>query len=424
MKLFTRIAALLIAVGLGFLLGRGQPPRTTADLAGHRILYWVDPMHPTYKSDHPGTAPDCGMPLEPAYADSSSINASMPANIGSSSDRFKIELPVVAVTRMERAGTQSLRLPGRVVAEETRVYTVNAGVDGFVKKTHGDTTGSFVNKNQRLAVIYSPEFLTVSGGYLSASERTQNTSSREGLAASQGITGVQNWGDRLRNLGMSEAQIAELRQTRRIPDDIYVVSPANGFILARNIAANARFERHTEFYRIADLSSVWILADLAAEDVQYFRPGAIARITCPDLKHALSARLINVLPTVDPETRTVKVRLEAENPQSALRPEMFVNIEFEMRAPAGLSVPSDSVIDSGLGPRVFVEVKDGVFEQRKVKTGWRFKDRTQIVHGLTENERIAAGASFLVDSEARLDNIALRSALQEHLAFIPNGGRP
>jgi Cu(I)/Ag(I) efflux system membrane fusion protein len=287
------------------------------------------------------------------------------------------------------------------------------GVDGFVKETQADAVGNQVKKNQRLAVIYSPEFLTVAGGYLSANERTQNSGVKEGAAATQGVAGVQNWGDRLRNLGMSDMQIKELSQTRRVPEDVYVVSPVDGFIVARNIAPSERFEKHTEFYRIADLSRVWILADIFGSEAQYFRPGTVARVTLPDQGKTYLARVSNVLPQVDPSTRTLKLRLEADNPAFALRPDMFVDVELAVQAPAGLSVPVDAVIDSGLEHRVYVERGGGVFEPRKVETGWRVGGRVQIVRGLAEGERVVTAGTFLVDSESRLKRPAPMQRKQE-----------
>lgn len=404
------IAVILLAAASGFMIGRGHGSRPArADSGQRRVLYWIDPMHPAYKSDHAGIAPDCGMQLEPVYADSSSpAAASSLALVSKAEGNHEDQVSQLAVVRVARsAASESLRVPGRVIPDETRVYKITAGVDGFVKDTHDDAAGNFVKKDQRLAVIYSPEFLTVLGGYLSASERTQNTTSKEGAAAAQGITGVQNWSDRLRNQGVSDAQIEELGRTRKIPEDIYVVSPVNGFVLSRTIAANERFERHTEFYRIADLSRVWIMADVASEQAEYLRPGATARVIGPDLKSTFTARVSNVLPQVDPVTRIVKLRLEADNPHFALRPEMLVQIEFTERASASLSLPRDAVLNSGREQLVFVKTSNGSFEPRTVATGRRFQDRIEILRGLAEGEWVAATASFAIDSEARLKNVSL-----------------
>ena len=145
-----------------------------------------------------------------------------------------------------------------------------------------------------------------------------------------------------------------------------------------------------EFYRIADLSRVWIQADVFGSEAQNIHPGTIARVTLSDRGKTFSARVSNVLPQVDPATRTLKLRLEADNPGFALRPDMYVDVELPAPMPTGLTVPQDAVIDSGREQRVFVETKSGVFEPRPVETGWRSGDRVEIVHGLAEGERVVA----------------------------------
>jgi len=410
-RMFMKKVLVIVAIGFlmigSYAVGRRHSTRpVVADPGARRILYWVDPMHPDYKSDHAGIAPDCGMPLEPVYADSVSVslNSSAPAAPGAVAiDVDKQQIFGIRVAAADRtSGAQHVRVLGRVVPDDTRVYRVNMGTDGFVKSTQGDAVGTFVKKDQKLAVVYSPEFLNVAGGFLSATERTQNRGVPESAASFQGIAGVQNWSDRLRNLGMSDMQIEELTKTRRVPEDIYVVSPVDGFILERDIAASERFERHSQFYRIADLSHVWIVADIFSSEAQNFRPGTVAHVTLTNSGKKFTARVSDVLPEVDPTTRTLKLRLETDNPGFALRPEMFVDVELPVSASAALTVPLDSLIDTGREQRVFVERTAGVFEPRPVETGWRSSDRVQITSGLNEGERVVVSGTFLVDSESRL----------------------
>jgi Cu(I)/Ag(I) efflux system membrane fusion protein len=411
-KAFYAIS-LLLAVALGFLFGRSHMPREPG--AARRILYYVDPMHPSYKSDKPGIAPDCGMQLEPVYgeADAKAIIVTVAQTEPEivSIDPYAQQLVGIRVATVEKTfGMRTLRIPGRVTADETRVYRVNAGVDGFVKETHEDTVGSHVKKDQRLAVIYSPEFISAAGGYFSASQQAQIGIPKESAAGAQAQLGVQNWTNRLRNLGMSDAQIDELGVTRRTPDSIYVVSPVNGFILARNISPGLRFEKNMEFYRIADLSRVWIVADLFGGEDQYLHPGAVARVTLRNQNKSFSARVSDVLPQVDPFTRAIALRLEAGNKNLALRPDMLVNVDFVLPAPSGLNVPADAVLDSGFSQQVYVDRGGGMFAPRQVETGERFGDRVQILSGLAEGEKVVAAGTFLVDSESRLKSAAHRAA--------------
>jgi RND family efflux transporter MFP subunit len=213
---------------------------------------------------------------------------------------------------------------------------------------------------------------------------------------------VQARGDRLRNLGMSDAQIAEMSANRKIPEDVYIVSPTDGIILSRNISPGLRFEREVDLYTVADLSQVWIMAEVFGKDAQSLRPGAMARVTLSDTGEVFQARVSNVLPEVDPNTRTLKLRLVANNPGFKLRPDMFVNVDLPVAAPPGLTVPSDAVVDSGLSKRVFVQKAPGHFEARTVQVGWHLGDRVQITRGLNEGDTVVSAGTFLVDSESRL----------------------
>jgi membrane fusion protein, copper/silver efflux system len=401
------VGALLVGFAFGHFNQRPAP--STA----HRILYYVDPMHPAYRSDKPGKAPDCGMDLVPVYADS--VGKSLVASDDSASDSLKIDPASQKIYGIQLAsvendsGTRTIRAFGKVAPDETMIYKVTVGTDGFVKSTQNDAVGNHVKKDQHLAVIYSPDFLAVEGGYLSANERTPGAV-KDTASSSQNAASAQARADRLRNLGMSDVQIEEMTANRKIPEDVYIVSPTDGFILTRNISPGLRFEREKEMYTIADLSHVWIMAEVFGKDAQKFHPGAVARVTLPDTGESFQARVSDVLPEVDSATRALKVRLVANNPGFKLRPDMFVNVELPVTIPPGLSVPADAIVDSGLAKQVFVQKSPGHFEKREVETGWRFDDRVQIVKGLREGEVVVSAGTFLVDSESRLQAVASSSA--------------
>jgi RND family efflux transporter MFP subunit len=202
---------------------------------------------------------------------------------------------------------------------------------------------------------------------------------------------------------MSEVQIEEIAKERRYTQSIHLISPATGFVLVRDIAPELRFERGKELYRIADLSRVWILADLFGKEEEYVRPGSNAKVrSAQNPDRVFGARVSNLLPQFDPVTRTLKVRLEADNPGYALRPEMFVDVEFPTNLPPTLTIASDAVIDTGLRKTVFLDRGHGYFEPRHVETGRRFGDRVEITKGLMEGERIVLSGNFLLDSESRM----------------------
>lgn len=406
------LIGLLMVVSYG--LGRRHSAPATETASSRRVLYWVDPMHPDYKSDHPGTAPDCGMALEPVYADSVGSTIAMSPGAVAIDPAAQRLVGIRVATPERTSGTHSVRFLGRVVPEDTRTYRVNAGMDGFIRETFNDSVGELVKKDQRLATSYVADTLSVASGFLAATVAVPGAAGKDGArtvpfpgaVAKQGVSSVQGYTDRLRNLGLSEAQIQQMAESRQLPETVNIVSPANGFILARNVSPGQHFERSAEFYRIADLSQVWIVADVFGTDAQNIRPGAVARVTLHDQRGSFSARVSNVLPQVDPETRVMKVRLEANNPGFALRPDMFVDVELPVNGPAGLTVPQDAILDSGQEQRIFVERSTGVFEPRRVQIGWRSSDRVEIVDGLKEGERVVVDGTFLVDSESRLKSTA------------------
>ena len=176
---------------------------------------------------------------------------------------------------------------------------------------------------------------------------------------------IENYRNALRNLGMTEHQLDEIMRTRRGGDQVEIRAPAAGFVLIRNLTLGERFQRGTELYRIADLSKVWILLDTFEMETSSFKPGMRVRVSAPNLKKSFYARVADVLPRFDPASRTMKVRLETDNPGLALRPDMFVNVELPVRSTSAMTVPADAIMDTGLKKTVFVDKGNGFFDPRE-----------------------------------------------------------
>jgi RND family efflux transporter MFP subunit len=403
------------AIAASYGLGRLYPSAHSTSKAGRHVLYYVDPMHPSYKSDKPGIAPDCGMPLKPVYSDEISATVSPLAQLPAgavSIDAATQRLLGIRVAPVEKAGAiHTIHVVGRVAPEDTRIYNVNAYVDGFIRETFDDSVGMQVKKNQKLATFYSPDFLAAASGFLAATERVPGTVGKDGARftpdwggtiAKEGVRSIKGYTDHLRNLGMGDEQIKRIAEARELPDSIEVVAPADGFILARNITAGQHFEHTMQFYRIADLSRVWVVAEVFEQEASHLHPGLSADITLRDEGRRLSARIAPSLPQSETGGGTVKLRLEAENPNSVLRPEMLVDVDLPVQLPAAITVPVDALVDSGENARVYVARGEGVFEPREVETGWHYGDRVEILRGLRPGEQVVVGATFLVDSESRL----------------------
>ena len=409
-----------VALAASYGLGRHNSRSQAGSQIGRHVLYYVDPMHPNYKSSKPGIAPDCGMQLKPVFAEdiknapaALSLEELPPGAV--SIDGATQRLLGIRLAPVEKRGSNRIiRVVGRVVPEDTRVYRINSGVDGFIQETYNDSVGARVKKDQKLATYYSPEFLSVASGFLAANERVPGATGSDGnrtmpfpgALSKQGVSSIQGYTDRLRNLGMSDVQIKRIADSRQLPESIDVVAPADGFILAKNITAGQHFDRNMEFYRIADLGRMWVVAEVDEQEAATMRPGGLANITLGGEGRQLKARITDSLPQSEVGGGTVKLRLEVENPGFKLRPEMLVDVELPVRLPPGITVPLDALVDSGVQTRVYVEHGEGVFEPRDVETGWRYGDQVEIRKGVQPGERVVVAATFLVDSESRLKSPA------------------
>jgi len=416
MKRASLAIAVVAAIAASYGIGRYKSHSQSGNQTGRHVLYYVDPMHPSYKSDKPGIAPDCGMRLVPVFAEDlgnaqpSSPLAQLPTG-AVAIDAATQRLMGIRVAPVEKKGTtRTVRVIGRVVPEDTRVYRVNSGLGGFIRETYNDSVGMLVKKDQKLASYYSPDFLAVASGFLAANERVPGAVGNDGnrtipfpgTLSKQGVSSMQGYTDRLRNLGMSDVQIKRIADSRQLPESIDIVAPADGFIVARNISPGQHFDHEMEFYRLADLSRVWVVAEIYEQEAPYLRPGGLAQIHLKDEGRKLPGRITDSLPQSEAGGGTVKLRLEVDNPKFLLRPDMVVDVELPIRLPPAVTVPLDAVVDSGARARVYIERGEGIFEPREVETGWRFGERVEILRGVRLGERVVVEATFLVDSESRL----------------------
>ena len=415
MRRATAISASLVLAAGAFAAGRfvSVPAAPERGTAARKVLRYRCPMHPTVTSPRAGTAPCCGMALEPVHEGGTpaAAAAGTPARAAGSVaiDAGLRQLQGVKVAAVEKkATTHPLRLFGRVTPDETRVYSLNASMEGSIREITAVTTGSIVRRNQRLASFFSADMRSALQAYITALDvRDQDPAARKAshvviAAGSSPDRNAQYTVERLRGMGMSLLQIEEMRRKREVPLTIDILAPAGGVVLARAISLGQRFDKGAEWFRIADLDRVWILADVLEGDAPLARPGARARVTVPGRAGALTAVVSRVPPRFDPASRTMKVRLELENPGALLRPDMYVDVELEIERPEAVTVPVDAVVDSGLRRTVFVEAGEGVFEPRAVETGWRAGNRVEVLSGLVPGDRIVVSGTFLVDSESQL----------------------
>jgi membrane fusion protein, copper/silver efflux system len=416
MKRLLCIAVVLALVAGAYWAGARRGQQNTASRESRerrKVLYYVDPMNPAHTSDKPGKAP-CGMDMEPVYADamlgtvSSPESASLPPGTIKVSPEKQQLIGVRLATAEKKRLLHNLRLLGKVATDETRIYRINATIDGWITKTLPVSAGSHVKKDETLAGFYSPEFLAAAQSLIFALDQAdkarptgQETEAQRSMMANFDLNLKQNR-DGLRNLGMGELQIQELTRTRKLMETVDITSPADGFILQRNVSDGQRFERGTELFRIADLSHVWILVDVFERDAGLVQSDQAVKVELPNQGKTFTATVSKTLPQFDNITRTLKLRLEAENPDFALKPDMYVDVELPLSLAEAVVVPAEAVLDAGLRQTVFVDRGNGYFEPRNVHIGSRVGDQVQVVQGLTAGERIVTSGTFLLDSESRM----------------------
>ncbi|MBS1214039.1 MAG: efflux transporter, family, subunit, partial [Proteobacteria bacterium] len=278
-----------------------------------------------------------------------------------------------------------------------------AAADGWILDLGPNTAGRFVKKNQLLASYYTRELLGTERLFLTSLGPNESPQNVAGSSPSirVGASLIPQYPvDSLRGLGMSDIQIEEIKRNRMSSPNIKIYSPVTGYVLERNVSPEQRFDKGAEFYRIADISHVWVMTDIFEKDRQFLKPGKMATVRYQGRK--FMARMSDALPQFDAESRVLKTRFELNNPGQVLLPDMFVDVELEVEKPEAITIPADAVIDSGRRKTVYVERSSGVFEPRLVETGWRMGDRVQITQGLEPGERIVVSGNFLIDSESRM----------------------
>jgi RND family efflux transporter MFP subunit len=433
-----RALSVAFVLALGF--GGGwyaREKRPAGSASGDRkVLYWVDPMHPWYKSDKPGIAPDCNMPLEPVYADGPAPAAEVqrkalyyrdPHDPKYRSEKpginpetgndlepvyeeagivqiapDRLQLVGVKYATVERASTQrTLRAVGRVAIDETKVVRVHPRVEGWIETVHVDHIGEAVTKGQPLLTIYSPELLASQQEYLLAIRGAQILKhSPVPDSDHQAYSLMEASRRRLELFDLSESQVQEVAKTGKPVRNVMLYAPANGYVMARNAFPKQKVTPDTELYQLADLSRVWIMADVFESDAASVRMGQKATVTVQGRR--FTAEVTHILPSVDPQTRTLKVRLEAPNPGTQLKPEMYVDVDFAVGGDQRLTVPAAAVINTGLRQVVYLDLGSGRFQPRNVQVGESLGDRVVITGGLSAGDRVVTSGNFLIDSESQL----------------------
>ncbi|MDE3186246.1 MAG: FixH family protein [Acidobacteriota bacterium] len=314
------------------------------------------------------------------------------------------EIGVMTATAEMKNVSQEMNVPGNVDIDEQRLAYVQTRFAGWIQNVFANATYQYVRKGQSLFTIYSPDLVSSEQEYLLA-RQNQKTFPRDmhSMAASESGWLLQASAERLRQFGVPAQQIADLEQSGKVQRDIQIDSPVSGYIIERNALPNAYVQPDTKLYTIADLSTVWVYANVFQGDVGRLKPGDPAQVTVDAYPgRRFNGRIDQILPQVDMTTRTVRVRLIFSNPGVVLKPGMFVNVAISVPLGRQLVIPSTAVLQAGSRAIAFIDHGSGNLEPRTIETGPLIADSVVVLSGLKAGDQVVSSANFLVDSEAQL----------------------
>jgi RND family efflux transporter MFP subunit len=398
--------AILFLIAAAYVGGYGYGrwyAKPAAAATERKPLYWVDAMNPSHKSDQPGIAPD-GMKLVPVYADEAKQTTTQPPGTVEIPPEKQQLMGVTYGAAEYETATGSIRAAARVTLDETKIAKVQTKLEGWIDQVSVNFTGKLVKKGDPLLTIYSPEALATQQEYLLATKAQrvmQDNPVHELLGSTENLVAAAR--KRLELWDIGDAQIEEISRTGQTLKNLTLYSPISGFVMERNAFPSQRVTPDTVLYTVADLSTVWVIADVFEYEAVNIRLNQPATLTLTYLPgRTFHGRVSYILPQVDPATRTLKVRLEVANPGYALKPDMYGEVEFQTGGARKLVVPLSAVLNSGDHQTVFVDRGNGYFEPRAVKIGEQMDGRIEILSGLKAGERIVVSGNFLMDSESRL----------------------
>jgi len=297
-----------------------------------------------------------------------------------------------------------IRTTGTVAIDETRLSYVQTRISGHIEKVFADATYLYVRKGQPLFTLHSPELIAAEREYLLARRNAKELSQSTVPGVASGVASLlDSTKDRMGQWNIPEKEITRLESTGEVVDALEIDSPVSGYITERNALPNLAVQPDTRLYTVADLSVVWVLAQVFQNDLSRVRVGAPASLTVDSYPgRVIQGRVDFIYPDVDMTTRTSRVRMVFANPKLTLTPGMFVNVNLRVPLGKQLVIPASGVLQSGTRQIVFVDRGAGYLEPREVQLGQRAGEEFIVASGLKQGERVVTSANFLVDSESQL----------------------
>src|SRR3989338_8086629 len=366
-----------------------------------RILFYRAPMNPEITSPTP-KKDEMGMDYVPVYEEEEGIapgavkiDPTIVQSIGVRTEKV-IKKPL----------RRTIRTVGRIDYDERKVTHIHTKIQGWVEKLYIDFTGKEVNKEDVLLEVYSPELVSAQQEYLLAIEYAKSLKDSKVEGVTSGAESLlESARKRLQLFDVAEHQIKELEETKKPKKTLHIHSPVHGIVVQKNLLQGMFITPDTHLYVIADISKIWVYADIYEYEVPWVKVGQTAEITLSYFPGKVYRGVVTyIYPYLQAETRTVKVRMEFDNPDWELKPDMYANVKLESKiAESAILVPAEAVIRSGVRDIIIVSKGEGVFEQRDVKVGVDTGDGyLQILEGVKAGEDVVTSAQFLIDSESKL----------------------
>jgi Cu(I)/Ag(I) efflux system membrane fusion protein len=363
-------------------------------VAEKKILYWVAPMDPSYRRDGPGKSP-MGMDLVPVYDESAGVQDDGPV--------VKVSPAVVNNLGVRTAPVERGKLwrridtVGYVDFDESKLSHIHLRTDGWIERLAVESEGDRVKKGQRLFDVYSPTLVSAMEEYLQA----VSSGSQRLMRASY---------DRLISLKISPAQIKAIEKDRKVRQTVSIYAPQDGMVSTFNVREGMYVQPAMEVMSLADLSSVWLLAEVFESQANWVEVGQSADVKLSFVPgRTWEGEVGYVYPRLEAKTRTLKVRLQFDNSEETLKPNMFATVSIYAGPKANaLNIPREALIRTGREERVIIDKGKGRYAQRKVVAGIETGDRVEIIDGLQEGEQVVVSGQFLIDSEASLKASLMR----------------
>lgn len=392
------VGALLGVFAMSWLTSEDSGDKTSSGSGKKEPLYWVAPMDPNYKRDKPGKSP-MGMDLVPVYEENTAEDSPGTVTISSA-----VENNIAVRTDVVKKGviTHNINTVGYVQFDEDRLIHIHPRVEGWIEKLHVKATGNPVTKNQPLYELYSPQLVNAQEEYLLALKRNN----RDLIQASEG---------RLRALQLSESVINELKKTGKVKQHVVFYSPIDGFINELNIREGFFVKPGTTMMSVGAMDQVWVEAEIFERQIGLVKQGLPVTMSL-DTGNARrwQGKIDYVYPTLNPDNRTGRVRIRFDNPDYALKPNMFSQISIQVNGEQeALLIPREAVIRTQKQDRVVLALGEGKFKSIAVKLGNFGQDQVEIIEGLKAGDRIVTSAQFLIDSESSKSSDFMRMSQEQ-----------